>query len=151
MAFKFAKRVSVFATAVALATLVPTIAFSQTSQPNSRPNAQPTSPSNRGTSIQDALNLSQEQIQQIRQIYITTQQAIEGVLTPEQRNKFAQAVQAGQNPRAAIQSLGLREEQINRIRSINETFSQQVRGVLTAEQLQRLQNQVQQNRQGGQR
>lgn len=151
MAFNFDRPISLLATAsVALATFAPGIALSQSTPSNSRPAAQPATPSNRPAA--DVLNLTPEQLQQIRQISLNIQQQIEAVLTPEQRNKLNQAIESGQNPRAAILSLNLREEQVNRIRSINQTFNQQVRGVLTPEQLQRLQNQVQQqqNRQRGQ-
>lgn len=150
MAFNFAKRISIVGTTVALATLVPGIAFSQTSTPNTRP-AQPTNPSNRPASIEEALNLTPQQVQQIRDILVKRQEQIEAVLTPQQRNSFTQAVQAGQNPGLALRSLNLETEKIARIRSIVETSNQQIKGVLTPEQLQRLQNQVQQNRPSGQR
>ena len=137
MAFNFAERISVLVTAaVALATFAPAIALSQST------------PSNPGRA--DVLNLTPEQLQQIGQIYINTQQQMEAVLTPEQRSRFRQAIQSGQNPRAAILSLNLRPEQLNRIRSIDQNFQQQVqvkiRIPLTPEQFQRLQNQFQQQR-----
>ena len=153
MAFNFAKRISIVGTTVALATLVPGIAFSQPSTPNTpntRP-ATPANPSNRPPSIEEALKLTPQQVQQIRDILVKRQEQIEAVLTPAQRSSFTQAVQAGQNPGLVLRSFNLETEKIARIRSIVQSSNENIKNVLTPEQLQLLQNQVQPNRPSGQR
>ncbi len=150
MAFNSAQRVFLLASTVALATLIPSVAFSQSGAPNPSPSAQPTGSTQQGQSLRQVLNLTPQQIEKIREVYIDTKQQIEGVLTTEQQNKYKEAIEAGQNEGAAIASVNLTQEQVNRIRSINQNFNNQIRGLLTEEQLQRLQNQVRQSDQSGQ-
>ncbi|HAZ47586.1 MAG TPA: hypothetical protein DDW76_11995 [Cyanobacteria bacterium UBA11369] len=141
MAFSLAKCVSIVATAVALTTVVPGVAYSQSANPGATPRPaqnQPASPSNRPAGEAE-LNLSAQQRERIQSILVSRQQQIEAVLTKEQRDRIVQAQSSGQQITA--QTLNLTTEQINRIRQIVQSSNDQIRQVLTPEQIQRLQNQ----------
>lgn len=142
MALSIAKRISIVATAVALATLIHGNAFAQSANPGATPpqtRTQPSNPSNRPSSGQDDLNLSDEQKKAIESILVKRQQDIEAVLTQEQRNRVAQAQRSGEQ--ISPQTLNLQPEQIARIRDIIASSNNQIKQVLTPEQLQQLQNQ----------
>ena len=139
MAFNFAQRFSVVAATVALATLVPGIAFSQPAAPTSRPNQQPAnSSSNNGRSIRELLNLSADQVAKINTILNDRQQKIESLLTTEQKNAFTQAIQSGQSSQVAFQAMNLSQDQVNQIQSISVNSSTEIQKVLTPQQLQQL-------------
>lgn len=142
MAFSLAKCVSIVATAVALTTVVPGVAYSQSANPGAAPRpaqTQPGSPSNRPSAGQQDLNLSAQQRERIQSILVTRQQQIEAVLTKEQRDRIVEAQRSGQQITA--QTLNLTPDQINRIRQIVQTSNEQIKQVLTPEQIQQLQNQ----------
>ncbi len=142
MAFSLAKCVSIVATAVALTTVVPGVAYSQSANPGAAPRPaqnQPSSPSNRPSAGQQDLNLSAQQRERIQSILVTRQQQIEAVLTKEQRDRIVEAQRSGQQITA--QTLNLTPDQINRIRQIVQTSNEQIKQVLTPEQIQQLQNQ----------
>jgi periplasmic protein CpxP/Spy len=141
MASSLAKCVSIVATAVALATAVPSVAYSQSTNPDAAPRPaqnQPASPSNRPSAGQD-LNLSTQQRERIQSILVNRQQQIEAVLTKEQRDRIVEAQRSGQQ--ISPQTLNLTSDQINRIRQIVQSSNDQIKQVLTPEQIQQLQNQ----------
>lgn len=141
MAFSLAKCVSIVATAVALTTVVPGVAYSQSANPGAAPRPaqnQPASPSNRPAG-EPELNLSAQQRERIQSILVSRQQQIEAVLTKEQRDRIVEAQRSGQQITA--QTLNLTSDQINQIRRIVQSSNEQIKQVLTQEQIQRLQNQ----------
>ncbi|MFB2975481.1 hypothetical protein [Microseira sp. BLCC-F43] len=142
MAFSLAKCVSIVATAVALTTVVPGVAYSQSANPSAAPRPaenQPATPSNRPSAGQQELNLSAQQRERIQSILVNRQQQIEAVLTKEQRDTIVEAQRSGQQITA--QTLNLTPDQINRIRQIVQSSNDQIKQVLTPEQIQQLQNQ----------
>jgi hypothetical protein len=143
MAFHFQKRISLFASTVALATLVPSIAFAapaktgKMSQPNSIPSASTT----QGSSQSQRLKLNSKQQQQIKALLADRQREIEAVLTKDQRPRFEQAMRSEQKLYPTLQSLNLTANQKNRVHSIVQAYNQKLKGVMTAQQLQPSQNQ----------
>ena len=138
-----------FASTVALATFLPSVAFSQTPKPSSPEpsNTEQPAPSGQPQSIEDVLQLTSQQKEQIRSILVDRQKKIEGVLTEQQRTTLAQARQNRQSPSTALQAINLSDTQKTQIASIAQASEQQIRGVLTNEQKQKLDSLIQQSRQ----
>ncbi|HAX78431.1 MAG TPA: hypothetical protein DCY88_22040 [Cyanobacteria bacterium UBA11372] len=142
MAFGLAKCVSIVATAVALTTVVPGVAYSQSANPGAAPRPaenQPARPSNRPPAGPQELNFTPQQRERIQAILVNREQQIDAVLTKEQRDR----IQAARRSRQQIteQMLNLTPDQMTRIREIFQSSFEQIKEVLTPEQLQQLQNQ----------
>ena len=131
MAFHLSKRISLFATTVFLATVVPSLAFAAPakngtmSQPHSNQSSS-VAPSSGSKSQQS--NLSSKQ-----------QREIEAVLTKTQRSKFEQAMR-GKKLNPALESLKLTTNQKTRINSILQASNQKTKGQMTTHKLQQSQN-----------
>ncbi len=93
-----------------------------------------------------ALNLTQEQRDQMAQIRQQTRSQIEALLTPEQRDKFKAAMESKQGRRAAIAAMNLSDAQKTQMRAIKESAKSKIDAILTQEQRQQLQ-QMRQTRQ----
>lgn len=85
------------------------------------------------------LGLSDDQRNQIADIYSQMRNEIAQVLTPEQREQYQGLVQNGRKDKDAFASLQLSDEQKNQIKDIKDSKKQQIQGVLTPEQRQQLQ------------
>jgi Spy/CpxP family protein refolding chaperone len=93
-----------------------------------------------------ALNLTQEQKDQMAQIRQETRSQIEAILTQEQRDKFKAAMESKQGRRAAIAAMNLSDAQKTQMRAIKESAKSKIDAILTQEQRQQLQ-QMRQSRQ----
>jgi len=93
-----------------------------------------------------ALNLTQEQKDQMAQIRQQTRSQIDALLTQEQRDKFKAAMESNQGRRAAMAAMNLSDAQKTQMRAIKESAKSKVDAILTQEQRQQLQ-QMRQSRQ----
>jgi protein CpxP len=93
-----------------------------------------------------ALNLTQEQKDQMAQIRQQTRSQIDALLTQEQRDKFKAAMESKQGRRAAMAAMNLSDAQKIQMRAIKESAKSKIDAILTQEQRQQLQ-QMRQSRQ----
>jgi Spy/CpxP family protein refolding chaperone len=85
-------------------------------------------------SMKERINLSADQAARIKKIRQDTQKAVEGILSKEQKAKYAQARKSGMKPDKALASLGLSKDQKTKIKGILDGARQQISGVLTKKQ-----------------
>jgi len=93
-----------------------------------------------------ALNLTDQQKTQMRQIREATRAQIDSILTPEQRDKIKATREQREQNRQVWSSLNLTEDQKAQIKRIREESRQKMQAILTQEQQQQLQ-QMRQNHQ----
>lgn len=136
MAFNSTKRMSLFSTTLALATLLPGIAFAAPAKPpasmSSATNAPTSNAPNQPASGRQQMRLTPQQRQHLQALRAERDRKIEAVLTPSQRTQLAKALQSGQKMGPALQSLNLTAAQKTQIQSINRTYHQQTRALATA-------------------
>ncbi|MEM8545405.1 MAG: Spy/CpxP family protein refolding chaperone [Cyanobacteria bacterium P01_H01_bin.119] len=89
--------------------------------------------------ILEQLDLTEAQQAELEAIRSNTRSQIEAVLTDEQQQQVAAAIESGGESRDALQSIELTDAQQQEIRSIMEGSREQMSQVLTDEQRQQLQ------------
>ena len=87
----------------------------------------------------EALNLTQEQKDQMAQIRQQTRSQIEALLTQEQRDQFKAAMESNQGRREALKAMNLSDAQKTQMRAIKESAKSKMEAILTQEQRQQLQ------------
>ncbi|ACK73141.1 conserved hypothetical protein [Gloeothece citriformis PCC 7424] len=85
------------------------------------------------------LDLTPEQIEQLREIRESTRTQIENILTQEQKNQLRTAKERGENRLQVWSSLNLTPQQQTQIQNIREDSQQKMEAILTPQQLQQLQ------------
>ncbi len=115
-----------------------TIALSSVNTAQAQTNPQQSSQKHRGGWA--ALNLTEQQKAQMKQIRTQTQAQIQAVFTPEQLSKLQAAKGQRGNRRELMSSLGLSEAQKAQIKSIRESAKNQMKAILTPEQQQQMQS-----------
>jgi periplasmic protein CpxP/Spy len=112
----------------------PVLTISQASRPSSPPSPppQPAPLPN----LQEKLNLSPKQKEQIQTIQRKASTQILEALTPDQRTKLQQSYssKSGQPPKPGMGSLNLTQAQQKKISAIRESSIQQIQAVYTPEQ-----------------
>jgi hypothetical protein len=150
MAINLKNQLSVFATAIALATL-PGVAFAVpatpttptpdttnitpttgTTTPNITPTTGTTTPSPR-TSVKKRIKLTPQQMQEIQAVMTKRNSEIEAVLDSTQKTQMAEAMRSGQRFNRALGSLTLKPDQQTQVTSIKATASQKVREIMNGQ------------------
>ncbi len=113
-----------------LVTAAPVPASSIAQVPTSAPTSAPR---------ENRLNLTDTHKQQIKAIRQSERSQIAGILNPQQRTQYEQALQANQKKRGLLRSLNLTDTQKEQMRTIKQASKQQIQSLLTPEQLQLMQ------------
>ncbi|MDJ0636666.1 MAG: hypothetical protein QNJ34_26035 [Xenococcaceae cyanobacterium MO_188.B29] len=133
-----------FFSLLAVVTTIGITATPVVAQINSSPLAKPNSVLAQNLPMEEGLNLSVEQKEQIQQIQENTAGQINSILNPEQQKQFQSLRGDRSNLRANIQKLNLTNTQRSQIREIMNSSRQEMSQILTDEQKQVLQERVQQ-------
>lgn len=115
-------------------------------QIHSSPLVKPNSVLAQNLPMEEELNLTVEQKEQLQQIQENTTWQIKSILNPQQQEQF-QSLRSDRdrsNLRASIQQLNLTNTQRSQIRAIVKSSRQEMSQVLTDEQKQVLQERIQQ-------
>ncbi|OUC11835.1 MAG: hypothetical protein B0A82_25325 [Alkalinema sp. CACIAM 70d] len=97
--------------------------------------------------LKQELNLSQQQVDQIKQIHQSTRSKIEALLTPEQKAQIKAAAGNGQGRRGGMKAAAnLTDAQKAQIKEIMKASREQMKQVLTPEQQAKLQQKMQERR-----
>ncbi|MBW4519115.1 MAG: hypothetical protein KME16_05380 [Scytolyngbya sp. HA4215-MV1] len=134
MAIHSGRYTSIFASTIALLTLLPNLALAET-KPATHP-MQPTQSAVAQThsSIIGQLNLSTDQKNKIRPIRASRIHQINQVLTQEQRTKLQTELKSGMKLGEALKSLNLNADQKKKIMTIVQKSNQDVMSVLNQKQ-----------------
>jgi len=86
------------------------------------------------TQINNKLNLTSEQKQQIKNIFENSQMEIKNIMTTAQQEDFKEARKAGKSPQEALEATNLSEQQQTQIQEILQEQRQSIRQTLTFRQ-----------------
>ncbi|NJO47728.1 MAG: hypothetical protein HC835_20185 [Oscillatoriales cyanobacterium RM2_1_1] len=98
----------------------------------------------------EKLNLTDTQRTQMQEIWQSTRDRLQTVLTNEQKNQLQTARQQGDKRREAFRNLNLSDAQKEQVRAIRQDTQQRIQGILTPEQQQQLEQMRQQRQEGRQ-
>ena len=129
MDFKFTKRMPLLSVTLALATLLPGIAFAAPGSMYPTTNA-PASNLNQPSSSRKQVRLTTQQRQQMQALRAEKNRKIEAILTPSQRTQLTKALQSGQKMGSALKSVNLTAAQKTQIQSLNRAYHQQMRAAI---------------------
>ncbi|MBD2327055.1 hypothetical protein [Alkalinema sp. FACHB-956] len=96
--------------------------------------------------LKQELNLSQQQIDQIKQIRQSTRSQIEALLTPEQKAQIKAAAGNRQGRRGGMKAANLTDAQKAQMKEIMKASREKMKQVLTPEQQAKLQQKMQERR-----
>ena len=134
---------------VAISTIVMTPGISQAELPNGKGFSRRSSNAqSRRIRKFDALNLTEEQKSQIREIRKNYRKKIGDILTSEQRAALESAKQQGTRRRQGMKNLNLTSEQKQELQELKKSRRQEIRGILTEKQMEKLQELHQKRRSG---
>jgi periplasmic protein CpxP/Spy len=118
------KLISILAGAVVFVALLSAIAV----------HAQPQIPSEILPPMMSGITLTPEQETQLQQVRSQTQNQIESILTPEQRDRARAALEQGEGIQRTIASMDLTKEQQTQLRTVFQSARQQMAHIITPQQ-----------------